>query len=397
MTHHGIYVSTGECVIEAQLELLCPEISTHKVQEVMQKIKRRTLTNREEFDSNEDIVNVENGLLNIHTGELKDHSPDFLSTIQLPIKYNPSAKCHNILRFLGQVLHPQDIFTAMQIFGYILSKSSKFEKAFMLFGSGNNGKSVFIKLIESFVGRRNASHVALQDLDGERFGPADLYGKLVNVFADLKASKLSSTGNFKTLVSGDSVRAQHKYGQPFSFRNDAKLVFSANKIPDSDDTGHAYYKRWLILHFERSFREGSKDLNLIHKLTTDNELSGLLNLALVGLKQLEKDGGFRDIPVEDVKRDYERKSNTIKAYLQDMCSIDLQSPDYITPSGKVYEEYEEYCKQRKERPLDSNILGTKFKEAGIERERLRNNGIREYYYCGIKLRSDLRGQNQELL
>ena len=186
-SHHGIYVPAGECIIEAQLELLYPEISTHKVQEVMQKIKRRTLTNRDEFDSNEEIVNVENGLLNIHTGELKDHSPDFLSTIQLPVQYNPSAKCPNILRFLGQVLHPQDVFTAMQIFGYILLKSSKFEKAFMLFGSGNNGKSVFIKLIESFVGRQNTSHVALQDLDGDRFASADLYGKLVNVFADLKA------------------------------------------------------------------------------------------------------------------------------------------------------------------------------------------------------------------
>ena len=127
----------------------------------------------------------------------------------------------------------------------------------MLFGCGDNGKSVFIKLIESFVGRQNTSHVTLQDLDNDRFSSADLYGKSVNVFADLKATKLSSTGNFKTLVSGDSVRAQHKYGQPFSFRNHAKLVFSANRIPDSDDTSHAYYKRWLILPFERSFTEGA--------------------------------------------------------------------------------------------------------------------------------------------
>ena len=94
------------------------------------------------------------------------------------------------------------------------------------------------------------------------------------------------------------------------------MVFSANKIPDSDDTSHAYYKRWLILPFEKSFTEGTKDIDLIHKLTTPEELSGLLNLALVGLKQLEKDGGFRDIPVEDVKRDYERKSNTVKAFLR---------------------------------------------------------------------------------
>ena len=190
---------------------------------------------------------------------------------------------------------------------------------------------------------------------------------LLNVFADLDASKLSYTGKFKKLVSGDSVRAQHKYGQPFSFRNHAKLVFSANKIPDSDDTSHAYYKRWSILHFEKSFTEGTKDVNLIHKLTTKDELSGLLNLALVGLKQLEKDGGLRDIPVEDVKRDYERKSSTVRAFLEDRCIIDLQAPDYFTPSGNVYNEYQEYCKLRKERSLDTNILGRELKRLELRR------------------------------
>ena len=101
--------------------------------------------------------------------------------------------------------------------------------------------------------------------------------------------------------------------------------------------------------------------------------------------------------MEDVKRDYERKSNTVKAFLEDRCIIDLQAPEYFTPSGNVYEEYREYCKERKERALDANILGVKLKEAGIEKERSRNHGTREYYYCGIRLRSDLRGQNQALI
>jgi P4 family phage/plasmid primase-like protien len=220
-------------------------------------------------------------------------------------------------------------------------------------------------------------------LDNDRFASADLYGKPVSVFADLKATKLSSTGNFKTLVSGDSIRAQHKYCQPYSFRNHAKLVFSTNKIPDSDDTSYAYYKRWLILSFERSFTEDAKDINLIYKLNTNDELSGLLNLALVGLRQLKKDGGFRDIPVEDVKMDYEGKSNTVKAFLQDKCVTDLQEPDFVTPSGNVYEEYQGYCKERRERPLNANVRGTKLKEIGIEKERLRDLGKREYYYIGI--------------
>ena len=186
--NRGVYIPNGKCLIEEQLELLCPEISSHKVQEVIQKIRRRNPMDRKDFDSNGSIINVQNGLLDVHTGELKNHSPDYLSAIQLPLIYDSRAKCPNILKFLSQVLHPQDIFTAMEIIGYILLKSNKYEKAFMLFGSGDNGKSVFIKLVESFVGAQNASYVTLQDLDGDRFSSADLYGKLVNTFADLSES-----------------------------------------------------------------------------------------------------------------------------------------------------------------------------------------------------------------
>ena len=76
--------------------------------------------------------------------------------------------------------------------------------------------------------------------------------------------------------------------------------------------------------------------------------------------------------------------------------MDLQAPDYLTPSTKVYEEYQEYCKQRKERPLDANILGVKLNKTGIEKERYGTGGTREYYYIGIKLLSEIRGQNKTL-
>lgn len=394
----GIYKSDGEQIIKVVLEKIAGYVVTNnKRNEIIGHIKYKDMVDRHEFDKNLNIINVRNGLLNIKTGELKPHTPDYLSVIQLPVIFDQNAKCPNILKFLSQVMYPQDIFTAIEMIGYVLSKSNKYEKAFMLFGSGDNGKSVFIKLVESFVGPHNTSHVTLQDLDGDRFASADLYGKLVNTFADLPAHKLSSTGTFKTLVSGDSIRAQFKYGQPFSFVNRAKLIYSANKIPDSDDTSHAYYKRWLILAFEKSYTEGSKDPNLIQKLTTPEELSGLLNLALIALRHLEKEGGFRDIPVEEVKRDYERKSNTVKAFLQEMCLINLGAPEFLIRTGEFHEEYRKFCRQRKERPLDANIFGVELKKEGIERDRLRDHGSREYYYFGVQLLSYLRGQNQSLL
>ncbi len=288
----GVYLGFGDSIIREYVEVLQPKIKTYQVNEIVQKIKRRTYVDRDRFDENSDVINVQNGLLNIWTGQLKD----ILSAKgQLPIIFNADKKCLNILRFLGQVLHPQDVFTAMEIIGYILYRSAVYEKAIMLYGNGDNGKSVFIKVIEAFVGSKNCSHVPLQELDNDKFSSADLYGKLVNTFADLKSQKLMATGNFKTLVSGDSVRAQRKYGQPFTFKNYSKLILSSNRIPDSDDKSQAYYKRWLILSFDKVFHGAIKDTDLIHKLTTPDELSGLLNLALIALRQLRKDGGQRCI------------------------------------------------------------------------------------------------------
>ncbi len=58
------------------------------------------------------------------------------------------------------------------------------------------GRAVFIKLIESFVGRQNTSHVALQDIDGDGFASADLFRKLVNVFADLSRNSTAPGSGF---------------------------------------------------------------------------------------------------------------------------------------------------------------------------------------------------------
>ena len=273
----------------------------------------------------------------------------------------------------------------------------QYTKKLSCYGNGDNGKGVFIKLIEAFVGLENCSHAPLQDLDNDRFSSADLYGKIVNTFADLKSQKLLATGNFKTLVSGDSVRAQEKYGKPFNYRNNAKLIFSTNKIPDSDDKSYAYFKRWLILSFDRVFHGITKDTDLINKLTTSDELSGLLNLALIALRQLKRDGGFRNISVEKVRKEYEYNANTVKAFLDDRCVIDLTSPDYIIPTVYLYNEYENFCQEKRVRPLEMNVFGSKLKEYGIEKDRIRSRGDREYYYFGIKLRSDLRGLNQSLL
>src|SRR5208337_5330064 len=116
------------------------------------------------------------------------------------------------------------------------------QKAFLLYGEGSNEKSVFLALLESFVGKANTSTESLHKLEHDKYRTAKLYGKLVNICSDIPDSKMHKTKIFKKLTSGlDLIDGENKYQDPFVFKNTAKLVFSANSLPEVK-RDKAYYR-----------------------------------------------------------------------------------------------------------------------------------------------------------
>jgi len=394
----GIYRSGGEQIIKIELEKIAGySININKRNEIIGHIKYNTMVERQEFDKDIEIINVKNGLLNLRTGEIMQHTPDYLSLVQLPVASSKDASCPNIIRFFTGILTKEGISTIVRLLGYCLYRSTRYEKAFMLVGAGRNGKSVLIKLIESLVGVENISHVSLQELNDERFAAADIYCKLVNTYADLESERLINTGKFKTIVSGDSIRAQRKHQQPFNYRNFAKLIFSANKIPKSEDSSYAYYRRWVIIPFQKVFEGADEDTALIDKLTTEDELSGLLNLALVGLRKLIKEGGFKDIPIEKIRQDYEYNASIVKQFVDEQCVINLHNPGFLTLTTTLQDSFRMFCKTRGSKPLDGSVLGKELLEMGIVKDRITKYKIRQYCYLGIMTKEELRGKNEELV
>jgi len=390
----GLYVLGGESLINELCELMCPQIKTHELNEVIGHIKRRTYVDRSKFDSNIDVLNLRNGLLDIQSKELQPHTPEYLSIVQMPTEYKPDAECPKILEFFKELLRPEEVDVMFRLIGYCLHKNCEYEKAAMLYGTGANGKGVVIRLIEELLGQDNCSHRSLQHLDTNRFAVADVCGKLVNTFADLKSVKLSETGNFKMLVSGDSISGEHKFENSFKFRNFAKLIFSANEIPESEDKSDAFYRRWLIFHFDKKFVGGKEDTKLLEKLTTPDELSGLLNKALTGLKQLVDDGGFHDKDIEDIRRDYEEHTNDVNTFLYRECLVDIANREYSALATDVYAAYVTFCVKRGSRPKEMSVFGKKLADQGIYNMRHQDHGDRDRYYDGIRLLTDMRGLNQ---
>lgn len=241
-----------------------------------------------------DVVNVENGLLNVLTRELLPHSPDHLTPIQLPVKYDPVVDGSVWSRFAEQTFPKDAPELAWEIAAWTMTPDYSIQKAAALTGEGSNGKSAFLAGLTAFLGSRNACAVSLHQLETDRFAVARLLGKLANICPDLPGQKLASTAMFKALTGGDLIQGERKYRDAFEFRPHAKLIFSANQLPTSDDPTHAFYRRWLIVPFEKTFDPGCATTLprevLDSMLAAPQALSGLLNLALDALPRLRAQG-----------------------------------------------------------------------------------------------------------
>lgn len=345
----GIYHSNAQNRVKADIENTWQkEGNTHIVAEIINHMKRQTYTKREMFNLPEYIA-VKNGLIDVKTGIVHPFNPQKLYTYTLPIEYSPEAKCPQIDKFLSEVLKPDDIIIAYEIIGYCLWHGYPIHKAIMLHGGGSNGKSTFINLLKSFLGNDNTSSVSLQELCDGEYSSGWLYGKLANMYADLEDKSLKSTGRFKILTGADTITTNVKYGQPITFTNCAKMIFSANKIPATYDDTDAFYRRWVILHFARTFTDKEANKNLINDLTTPEELSGLLNESLKALKGVLDRGYFSSSKTtEELREEYTRLSDPIGAFILD-CVIqgDLNDETIRTKKEEIFHAYINYCKDRR--------------------------------------------------
>ncbi|MEM1589704.1 MAG: phage/plasmid primase, P4 family [Candidatus Bathyarchaeia archaeon] len=387
----GVYLPYGEQKIREFVQQELGELATtHYVNEALECVRRSTYVPAEIFNSPPPhLVCVENGLLNIETLELLPHTPDLIFLSKLPVKYDPNATCPNILKFLEEVVPDEiDRTVLIEFIGYCLYRRYPIHKALMLVGGGNNGKSTFINLIKLLLGSQNVACRSLQELCSDRFAMADLYGKLANLFYDLPGSAIADTGPFKALVGGDTVKGEMKFKSAFFFENYAKLIFSANQIPRvSSDHSDAFFRRWIIINFPNTFEGEKADRNILKKIATPEELSGLLNLAVCHLRDLITRGDFSySKTTEEIRKEYIRRSDPVGAFVMDILAYD---PGWAVEKQALYAGFCEYCRREKMiAPNPETFYKHLQKHIEFAEERIRTEKGRLSVLVGIKLDQD---------
>jgi putative DNA primase/helicase len=335
-----------------------------------------------------DVVNVENGLLRIADRQLLPHSHEHLSSVQLPVKYDPAASCPNIEAFVQEVF-PSDAHTlAWEIPACLMIPDKSIQKAMLLTGEGENGKSTYLALTRAFLGPTNTSSVSLQRMESDKFAAVRLMGKLANICPDLPSEHLAGTSVFKAVTGDDPLTGEYKFGDSFDFIPFARLVFSANHPPRSTDSSHAFFRRWIAIPFDHIIpAERRLSRNVIDaNLQAPQELSGLLNKALDALGPLKSRGDFTQPPsVIEALAEFREVTDPMAVWL-DRCTIN--ACQLFVPKATLRTAYNTVAQQQGQLVLGKKAFGQALRRLRPQIGEAQRSVSGEYPWCytGIGLR-----------
>jgi putative DNA primase/helicase len=370
----GIYDRHGDVLLRRIIDNCLEMQSTHYIaNEVIYLIHVKTSDKLQESKK----IAVLNGILNVQTGELQKPTPNEFVTVQIPVTYDKNAVCPEILKFFSEV-SPADMKPMFEeIFGYCLYRELPIHKATVLLGEGRNGKTTFLKLFIAFLGLENVSQVTLQEMCEGKFELAELKGKLANIVDDLPGKALKTVGTFKWVTGNAPIMAQYKHKNPFTFWPTVKHLFGCNKLPKPSEDTIAYFSRFNIVPFTRLFIGKTDDKDKLEKITTPTELSGLLNLALAGLKRLLQNGDFTNSKtIEENRELYIRSSDSCKAFAEEQLEESSDPKDFIA-TETIYQEYVKYCQEKRLPTIESKpklfqAIRQTFPNAEVTKQRVGN-------------------------
>ena len=254
----------------------------------------------------------------------------------------------------------------------------------MMVGSGKNGKTTFLDALIRVLGKDNVSQSPLQYLEG-KFALYNLKHKFANIVSALPSKDLKDTGNAKRIVTDDTLSSNIKNVQGnFIFKNRCKMLYSCNTLPRTKDKSSAFYRRWVMFICDAIF-EDNKDVDILDKITTPEELSGLFNKAIKGIERLKLNNGFPDTE-EEVKNMWELESNPIAEFIKKRCVKDI---DEELKSKDLFEAFNEFRADKDLPILHPKSIGYWIRQCGIIGKQRKDDYDNWYtYYQGIKLKEE---------
>jgi len=326
-----------------------------------------------------ELIPFRNGVYDLERDTFRPYRKDDYFTFRLPWNYVEGAECPQIDKILHDLVPEDRVVDLYELIAYCLWRGYPYQKFFILYGKGRNGKSAFTRILTTLLGDNSCSSVPLEELLGGGFQLSELYRKLVNIAGELSYSDIKESSYLKMLTGEDPVTAPRKFKSPITFRNYAKMIFLTNQVPLTHDTSDAFYRRVFLIEFPYKFLS-KKELELHlaeghpketlrlrnpkllqQVLKSRSEFEGLAYKSIQILKEL-RDRGFtftNDQPVEELRALYDRVSNPLLQFIEEFC---VRDPDGMIVKSEFRLKFWEWLKTKGLPQWSDTRIGKTMKE-----------------------------------
>ena len=280
---------------------------------------------------------------------MQNFTPDVVITNKIPWDFNRQASSEVIDNMLDNVSCKDAEIRSLleEIVGACMYRSNTLAggKAFILTGTGSNGKSTYLKTLSNLMSEKNISSLDLKKL-GDRFSTVMMFGKLANIGDDISNEFVTDTSLFKKVVTGETIDAEQK-GQPkFDFKPFCKLLFSANNIPrmGKGSDSQAIMRRLVIVPFNAKFKSDDPNFRpgIEEDLKGQESMEYLIQLGIQGLKRVLATKNFTTSDaIKQELQEYEERNNPLLMFVKD-CE-DEEFNMQTEPTSLVYDRYKEFC------------------------------------------------------
>lgn len=357
----GVYRRVSDTIVRTKIRDIISEyrrdlVTTKVIDDTFKLLslanKGHYLSSGERLNANENIINFENGILHLDTMTLDAHSPDYLSTVQIPCKWVlKEHELPNFDKFISYLARGEEEarMTLIEMIGFCVSniKAEKFKKSLFLIGQGNCGKTQYIKLIARLIGADNYVSMPFQKLE-KRFQIAKIYGKRLAADDDCRYASASESTIFKSMTGGGLLDGEEKGKQPFTFTYNGLYAVAANDIPlFGGDKGDHVYERIIPIQCGDSIPEAKRDKELLEKLYSERE--GIVVAAVLALSEAIKRGYRFTVGKnsEELLERYKITNDTTLQFIEECC-VDVTDVKTALSTAQMWQAFCQWCKLNNE-------------------------------------------------
>jgi putative DNA primase/helicase len=339
----------------------------------------------DDLDKDPWLLNVENGTVNLRTGELREQRQEDLITKIANVRFDPAADCPEWKKFIREIMnYNADLIRFLQTAaGWAVTGDTSEQTMFILFGSGANGKSTFLNTIMNLLGdyaiatptetfMRKSGEQITNDI-------ARLRGTRFVTTTEAEQGKRLSEPLIKQITGNDRMTARFLYGEFFNFVPTFKIFMATNHKPVIKGTDYGIWRRIKLIPFTTTIPEEKQDKDLEKKLMEEGP--GVLNWILEGTVRWCNERLKTPPAITTATDEYRGEMDVIGNFIKERC---VQGSGCSIRARELFKVYQGWCDENNEHACSERFLGLRLKELGIEQKRYGDGR----YWQGIGIKAE---------